>query len=81
MLTMTARKGVEYDVCENARSDAVGLAGQPSVQFRQSSCWDGPSRNTFQISKEAAPMVYFQVNKTERDQGATSWDIDYANLT
>jgi hypothetical protein len=25
-------------------------------------------------------MVYFRVDETERDQGATSWDIGYANL-
>lgn len=36
--------------------------------------------NTFQISKEAASVVCFRVDKTERDQGATSWDIDYAKL-
>jgi len=31
--------------------------------------------NTFQISVEAASLVYFRGNQLERSQGATSWDI------
>jgi len=34
--------------------------------------------NTFQISVEAASLVYFRGNQPERNQGATSWDIGYA---
>ena len=34
--------------------------------------------NTFQISGEAASLVYFRGNQPERNQGATSWDSEYA---
>jgi hypothetical protein len=71
---------LDYNKCHPEKCDkGICLAGLacPYKILKQEVPYEmpDPNPNTFQISVEAASLVYFRGNQLERSQGATSWDI------